>query len=174
MVKRKTNTKKVLVADIIPAWNDLNEALAKLSNHQKALKDAQGWSVKDHLVHLAAWENSVAYLLQGKPRHEGLGIEQYIYSLGDFDVMNDAIQKKNQTVTYRKAYGRLQEVHARLMALIDGMDDASLLKPYRAFLPDEPGEGEGPPVVNLIYSDTSSHFNEHLEWIKDLTSAKQP
>ena len=35
------------------------------------IHDPQGWAAKDHLVHIAAWERSVAVFLQGRPRHEG-------------------------------------------------------------------------------------------------------
>jgi hypothetical protein len=174
MADRKINTKSALLADIIPAWTALNEALEHLSERQKnELKDAHQWSVKDHLVHLAAWENSVVYLLQGKPRHEGLGVEEYTYTLGDEDVINAAIHKKNQAMTYRQAVKRLRDVHAHLMAQIEQMDNTALLKPYRAYLPDEPGEGEGPPVIALIYGNTAYHYNEHLDWINALLEANK-
>jgi hypothetical protein len=172
MADRKINTKAALVGDIIPAWTALNQTLEGLTDWQKRAKDANGWSVKDHLVHLAAWENSVVYMLQGKPRHEGLGVEAYTYALGDEDVINAAIQKKNRNLSYRQAYEHLQEVHATLMWLVEGMSNAALLKPYRAYLPDEPSQGEGPPVINLIYGNTAYHFNEHLVWINDLIAGQ--
>ena len=174
MPARKVNTKAELIADIIPAWTALNEALKSLTVRQKTdLKDAHQWSVKDHLIHLAAWENSVVYLLQGNLRHEGLGVEAYTYELGDEDVINAAIHQHNQDLTYKQAYQRLTDVHARLMALIKKMDDAALLKPYRAYLPDEPGKGEGPPVITLIYGSTAYHYNEHLDWINDLIESEK-
>jgi hypothetical protein len=173
MPGRKISTKSALVADIIPAWTALNDALERMSDRQKhELKDAHQWSVKDHLIHLAAWENSVVYLLQGQPRHEGLGVEEYTYSLGDEDVINAGIHKKNRDLTYQQAYDRLQAVHTQLMVLIKKMDNTALLKPYRAYLPDEPGEGEGPPVITLIYGNTAYHYHEHLEWINNLIAGK--
>jgi len=172
MPGRKINTKADLIADINPAWKALNDALEHLSHRQKEkIKDAQQWSVKDHIVHLAAWENSVVYLLQGKPRYEGLGVEETTFLLGDEDVINAAIHRKNQDLTYRQAYDRLQEVHASLMAWIKKMDNPALLKPYRAYLPNEPGQGEGPPLITLIYGNTAYHYNEHLEWINDLLAS---
>jgi len=41
--------------------------------------DPAGWTAKDHLAHLAAWERSMVHLLQGRPRHEGLGVEEAVY-----------------------------------------------------------------------------------------------
>ena len=37
---------------------------------------------------------------------------------------------------------------------------------YAHFLPDEPGEGEGPPIIDKIYGNTTYHYREHLEWMQ--------
>ena len=58
------------------AWSSLDGALSQLSEEQLQRRDDTGWSVKDHLSHMAAWERSVAFLLQGRPRHEGLGVDE--------------------------------------------------------------------------------------------------
>jgi hypothetical protein len=173
MPERKINTKKALIADITQAWTALNQALEALTERQKRAKDANGWSVKDHLTHLAAWENSVVSMLQGRPRHEGLEVEAYTYELGDEDVINAAIQKKNQGLSYDQAFERMQAVHATLMGLIEEMSSADLLEPYREYLPNEASEGQGPPVISVIYGNTAYHFNEHLEWINELVTGKK-
>jgi hypothetical protein len=48
------------------------------------------------------------------------------------------------------------------------MSDADLLKPYRRYRPDEDGEGEGPPVLYMLYGNTAEHFSEHRQWIDEL------
>jgi hypothetical protein len=124
------------------------------------------------MAHLAAWENSVVSMLQGRPRYEGLEVEAYTYALGDEDVINAAIQKKHTGLSFDQAYERLRAVHATLMGLIEAMSGPALLKPYREYLPDEASEGQGPPVISLIYGNTAYHFNEHLEWINELVAGK--
>jgi len=42
----------------------LNQRLAGL----RAAHDQQGWRVKDHLTHIAAWEQSLLALLEGRDR----------------------------------------------------------------------------------------------------------
>jgi uncharacterized damage-inducible protein DinB len=55
----------------------LEEALNRLSEAQLTeLKDAQGWSVKDHLTHLAAWERGMVDLLEYRARYEGMGLDR--------------------------------------------------------------------------------------------------
>ena len=46
--------------------------------------------------------------------------------------------------------------------------DAGLRKPYRQYLPQEPGEGDGPLAINVIYGNSAQHFTEHRAWIEAL------
>src|SRR5574342_366784 len=92
MTKRPANTKAELLASIEPAWITLNAMLDRLTDRQKTtIKDEQGWTVKDHLIHLAAWERSVVFFLQGQPRYAGLCVNQALYKNGTFDDINATI-----------------------------------------------------------------------------------
>lgn len=60
-------TKAELATEIEAAWTRLNGALDRLNQAQMTdIRDAQGWAVKDHLVHMAAWERSVAVYLSSQ------------------------------------------------------------------------------------------------------------
>jgi hypothetical protein len=75
MDRNKRITKEFLLEEIDKAWKDLNRFLDNLSSDQMtAITDSQGWNVKDHLSHIAAWERSINFFLQGKERFDGLGI----------------------------------------------------------------------------------------------------
>jgi hypothetical protein len=77
MTERRATTNAERLTDLSQAWTALNAVLDQLTQVEKTgPKDAQGWTVKDHLAHLAAWERSVIFMLQGKPRHAGLGVEE--------------------------------------------------------------------------------------------------
>ncbi len=70
-------SKQELLAAIDRNWVQLTAALARLTPADfTAHHDDHGWTVKDHIVHLAAWERSVVYLLTGRPRHVGLGVSE--------------------------------------------------------------------------------------------------
>jgi hypothetical protein len=73
-------TKADLLHEIDDAWSTLTAALDELTEAQMTdVQDAAGWTVTDHLMHIAAWERSVVVFLQGQPRHVGLGIEEHLY-----------------------------------------------------------------------------------------------
>lgn len=171
MSERRVTTKEELLADIDRAWRDLQEALDRLTEAQMtALRDAQGWSVKDHIIHMGAWERSVVFFLQGRPRHEGLGVEEALYLKGNEDEINAVIQQQRQDLSLGEALSELREVHGQLLALLQPMSDADLQRPYRHYLPQEPGVGDGRPAINLIYGNSANHFAEHQGWIEELVA----
>jgi hypothetical protein len=170
MTERRVTTKAELLADTERAWTALQAALNHLTETQMiTLKDAQDWSVKDHIVHLTAWERSVLFLLQSRPRHEALGVDEALYLRGDFDAINAAIQQQHKALPLAEALAQSRSVHAQMLAVLEKLTDADLHKTYRHYLPDEPGEGEGPLALDIVYSDTGDHFAEHLPWIEALT-----
>lgn len=167
MTKRPANTKAELLATIEPAWVTLNAALDRLTDRQKTtIKDAQGWTVKDHLIHMAAWERSVIFFLQGQPRHAGLGVDQALYKNGSTDDINAAIFQQRKAMPLSEAMAQFADVHQQLIELIQPLTDNDLQKSYRDYLPDESGDDR--LAIDVIYSNTTGHFREHLDWIETL------
>ena len=88
-------TKAELLRDTAESWQELNSLLDQLTEAQATgPQDAEGWTAKDHVIHMTAWERSVVFFLQGKPRHEGLGVEEQLYRTGDDDAINDAVYEQ--------------------------------------------------------------------------------
>ena len=173
MPEQGTKVQRELLADIEREWNALQDYLSRLSQAQICdVRDAQGWSIKDHLVHLAYWERSALFFLQGKPRHAGLEVPESLYLDGGFDQINAAIQEAHKDISLAEAEALLKDVHRKMLERIGKLGDADLNKPYRRFQPDEPGVGEGPPALNVIYSNTAWHYAEHLAWAKALLEGK--
>jgi hypothetical protein len=172
MSEGEVTTKKELLEHIERDWSAINQLLDGLSDHQwTGITDAEGWTVKDHLTHLSAWENSVIALLTGKPRHEGLGVSEEVYFSEDYDVINQAICQNHWHDSLEEVRGQFQSTHAQLMRLIEPLSDEDLNQPYAHYLPDEPGEGNDRPAINLVYGNTSDHFREHQGWIEAMLDA---
>lgn len=171
MTEPRRTTKAELLADINTAWTILNAAIDKLTETQLTTpRDEQGWTVKDHLIHMAAWERSVVFFLQGKPREEGLGVPSSLYLRGDEDEINAVIQRQYRELPAAEALEQLRTTHRELMMLLRPLTDADLQQPYRHYLPDEPGEGDGPLAINVVYGNTAHHFRQHLAWIEALAT----
>lgn len=171
MPEQSRSAKAELLADIERDWNALHRALDQLNETQMTtIHDAHGWTGKDHLIHLTAWERSVVFFLQGKPRHLGIGVDESVYQRGDDDEINAVVHRQTKNLPLRDALAQLRDVHQQLLKLLEPLTDADLQKPYRHYLPDEPGEGDGPLALNFIYGDSANHYREHLEWIEALVA----
>ena len=169
MTRQPITTKAELLADTARSWVALNSTLDGLGEAQKsAITDAQGWTVKDHVFHLTAWERSVVFFLQGKPRHAGLGVDETLYLNGKEDEINAVVFQQGKDIPLTDALAQFREVHEQLLKLVRPLTDADLQEPYRHYLPDEPGDGDGPPAIDVIYGNSAHHFREHLAWIKAL------
>ena len=151
------------------SWSAWNAALDRLTEAQWAsLRDEQGWTIVDHIGHIANWERSVAYFLRGLPRHEALGVEEALYLKGDEDATNAAIQLQTRELSRDQMQAQARVDHADVLRLLESLDDDQLGLPYRHFLPDEPGDGDGPPAVKVIVNKTADHYVEHLRWLEAL------
>lgn len=128
--------------------------------------DPAGWTAKDHLAHLAAWERSMVHLLQGRPRHEGLGVEEAVYLDGDDDATNAVIQAATKDLPLDDVRSVLTATHQELRSLVASMSDEDLRQPYSHFLPDEPGEDDGRPIIERISANGDAHFDIHLGYIE--------
>jgi hypothetical protein len=169
MTEQRPTTKAELMKEIDLSWPELNAALDRLTETQMtAIRDAEGWAVKDHIIHMAAWERSVVFFLQGKPRYEGLGVDDALYLKGSDDEINAVIQEERKGMSSDEARAQLRDVHKQVMDLLQPLTDEDLQKPYRDYLPNEPGEDDGRIALNTVYGNTSGHFKEHLEWIEAL------
>jgi hypothetical protein len=161
-------TKSEIIGDTERDWKELNGLLGQLTDAQMTdVKDAEGWSIKDHLTHLAAWERSALYFLQGKPRYEALGIDEALFMSGDFNAINDAVQKQNKDVPLAGVLADLRNTNERILAELAPLSDDALKKSYKRF-PDEPGSDTGRPASDVVYSNTADHVAEHLGYIRAL------
>lgn len=171
MTDKPITTKAELLAAIEHNWTALQAAFDKLSpTTMTTIQDEQGWTVKDHLVHLYYWERSALYFLQGKPRHRGLEVEEALYLHGGEDAINAAIFQNQRQLPLIDALAQLRAVHQELLTALQPLTDDDLQKRYRHYLPDEPGEGDGPPAMNVVYGNSAHHFAEHLAWIAALAT----
>ncbi len=164
-------SKAELVSQIAGAWTELSQTLDRLTEEQMTqVRDSQGWAVKDHLTHIAAWERSVVVFLQGKPRHEGLGVDEQLYIAGDEDKVNAAICEKHRDTSLAEALAELRQVHDKLLGLIEPMSDEDLYKANSDYQPDDIRERDERPIIGMIYGNSAHHFREHQEWIDSLVS----
>ncbi len=160
-------TKADLKRRLDQSWSRLQGRIDVLDERQlTGPADPAGWTAKDHLAHLAAWERSIVYLLQGRPRHEGLGVDEPLYLEGDEDAINAAIQRATRDLPLADVLAELRATRRELLAIIEPISDGDLRQPSSHVLPGEPGEDDGRPIIERISGNGDAHFAEHLGYIE--------
>lgn len=158
--------KEDLIARINVAWEDLQATLAGLTEEQLTVpRDAQGWSAKDHLAHLADWERSVVGLVRDRrPRYTTLGIDQALFASRDFDKQNAVILAATRDRSLAEVRADLSNVHREMLALLATLSEQELATPASEYVA---GDADS-PVYALVNGDTWDHYDEHRVWIAEL------
>ncbi len=171
MANMRANTKAALLEQIESSWPALDSLLDRLTETQMtALQDRAGWTVKDHLVHLAAWEDSVTALFRGQPRHQAMGIDEASFTTGSSDEINALIQARRKDDSLHDVLAQLRASHESLMAALARLSDADLTRRARDLFPAFPARDER-RLIDVIYENTAEHFDEHTGWIEKLVAS---
>lgn len=160
--------KQGLMEQIGTSRKELEAYLASLTSVQFELAPEGVWNVKDNLAHLIAWEQSIVGLLHGEPRHQRLGVSEALYLTHDLDAINHEIYLQHRDQPLDTVFSEFHASHREIMRLLSSLGDDDLRRTYSSYLPNEPGEDSGAPIIEWIIGDTSEHYAEHLQMIRDL------
>lgn len=164
--------KAELLDRIDASWTKLNRIVAGLDEGQlTTLRDTSGWTIKDHLAHLTAWEQSLLALLEGRDRAKAAGIEEATDDM-DVDDENAIIQRRNADRPLADVTDAFHRSHQAVMARLNAMSDVDLLRSYAHYQPNDPAAPDE-AVVGWIIGNTCEHYDEHIGWIGDML-AEQP
>jgi hypothetical protein len=153
-------------ARVEESWNQLASLVDTLGPAGLTLTGADGWAVKDHLAHIAAWEQSLLALVEKRDRAEAMGLRE---PTGDTDAINRSLWELHRAMTPEEALAYFRETHARLMAALERMTDADLMLPYNDYQPDAPRDtADNRPVGEWIAGNTYEHYDEHVAWMNQL------
>lgn len=125
------------------------------------------WSPKDHVAHVAAWEEFLLAILEKRDRHWSMGV-------GDLrgketDEINDAVFQARRHLAPDEVRTSLAETHRTVRAAIASLSDANLRRPRSDFQPNsEDGESGEESLLDEIEWNTWGHYEKHIEWLTAL------
>ncbi|MBX3065314.1 MAG: DinB family protein [Anaerolineae bacterium] len=147
---------------IVNGWNDMQAFLNTLSEEQLTTPtDAAGWTAKDHVIHMAMWEDGIVALLQGKSRTAAMGIDAATWEQ-DTDEINAVIQKRNRDRSLSDVRAAFQRSHDSMLATLESLKDEDLMRPYSDF---DTESINSQPIFASIVGNTFGHYAEHKPWI---------
>lgn len=163
MADQEPVTRANLLARMQRGWDELQAYLRSLSEEQlTGPTDAVGWTIKDHIMHLAIWEDGIWALLNRQSRREQMGIDQKTWESEGFDEINAALKARYVDVPLDAVLTTFREVHERLVERIQSLSDEDLLRPYRDY---DAGSTSDRPVAASIVGNSFGHYAEHMPWM---------
>ena len=158
--------KNSVMAPVDRGWRELNALIDSLGPSGLLLTGADGWAVKDHLAHIAAWEASLDALFDGSDRAAAMGVAE---SEGGTDALNDQIWKRNRDRTPDEALAYFRSTHEALVKRLATLSDADLALSYNHYQPNDPRDpADDRPAVEWVAGNTWEHYAEHIQWISQL------
>jgi hypothetical protein len=163
-------TKAQLIERIETSWDELLEVLVALDDSEKKRVDpASGWAISDHLIHLAAWEQGIAYLLGRRSRYEGMGITAEQWRDLTMDEINDLVYERGRDCSTAEAMATLRMAHDDLLEALAALDDVDLERDYSVYDPQPADTGR--EIIGWIIGNTYEHYEEHLGYIRAALAA---
>ena len=151
-----------LLREVESGWNELQTYLASLTVEQlTGPTDAEGWTAKDHIVHLATWEEGALALLEGKLKREAMDIPPEVWTQGD-DPINAVIQQRYQDMPLEEVMASFRQTHDRVVKILSTMTDEQLQLPYHHYQSDSTDERA---LLEWLPWDTFRHYRDHMPWI---------
>lgn len=173
MQKGLPSSKQELLKRVRERHADMEGLLASLSVEQMTapvLDD--GWSVKDSLAHLVAWEGLLLDWTASCRRGEdivrwGPGFEiDGDNSQEQMNRLNTHLYEKNKARKVGEVLDDFRATYLRVVELLEGLSEDEI------FDPDHFPVRRGRPLITLLVGDTYEHYDEHAGWIRAWLSKK--
>ncbi|HET7034878.1 MAG TPA: DinB family protein [Thermomicrobiaceae bacterium] len=142
------------------SWRQLQRALDAPAAALTAAA-ADGWSVKDHLAHITAWEQALLATLSGESWLDGLGLGDLAQEPGDIDAINALILARRQSQPLATVLAEARATHARVNEALAALTDADLARSNSSFYPAAPEPMRDEPIVGWIVMNTFQHYDDH-------------
>jgi hypothetical protein len=133
----------------------LEQTLVGLDETALAAPGPEGWSVKDHLAHLAAWERKVLANMEGRASYEVLGVPKDVYKRGDWIEINEFVREPDKGRPVSEVLAEFRRVNQVINQRVADTPEAELF-------------GEDDKLLSNIAGNTYGHDDEHKPWIEEV------
>ena len=157
-----------VVEQIRAARSEIEAIIEELPPEQMTdVRDEGGWSIKDHLAHIAEWQRHALALLHGVPPHEAWGIDRETHQQLDLDGINAMIHERNLDRSLSHVLREFRKAHEQGIMEIERLSEDDLQR-------DLPGrEPDGWVTIgDALIGTFVRHDTDHVDDI--LTLANEP
>lgn len=162
-------TRAELLHQIETHWTELQTFLASLTREQLTRPtDAAGWTVKDHAIHIAAWEKATLAVLNRQSKREAVDVPIEIWATEEDDPINDVIYQHYRDMPLDEALQTLRDIHAQTLQKLESMTDEDLMLPYSHY---NAASNDARPLMQWMPWETYYHYRDHIPWMQAIAAS---
>jgi hypothetical protein len=162
-------TAEEVVHRIESSWEELDGLIAAMDAEALSAPGPESWAVKDHLVHVGAWEHWLLALFEGRDKLAAMGADGANRQIDD---VNAVVFENHRQDTVPQALAYFRGAHEQLMAELRKQSTEDFARPYATFF-NAGREASQQPVLEAVAGNTYDHYPEHVQWIKELTASRE-
>lgn len=126
--------------------------------------DNRGWTVKDHIAHVTSWQEGITAVLQGRPRHEGMGVAEADMDFDDIDTLNEKMRQVDAHFSGPEAVNEAVMKHEGFIMELEAQPEDAVRRTRGDYLPGQ--EGSEMPFTEWVWNNSGGHYGEHLTYIR--------
>lgn len=170
-MSQQTESVEGLVARIEEQWRALEVQISRYpADVLTGPADDAGWTIRDHLAHLTAWEGSVLGIVRdARPQNETMGVDRALWDADDLDAINERIRAQTANDSIAKVLETRETTHRDLLAALDAVSVERLRQRWTDGVGDA---SEAPTILEKVIGNTVEHYPEHGEWIAAIAAGR--
>lgn len=128
--------------------------------------DRDGWTIKDILAHIAAWEDVLrGFHVQAQPFDQVVGMESADYWDTQQDEINEGFYQRYRDWSVEQVVSFARATHEHLVEILEALPEGALSDPPAHYGGEAPRQN---PLINYIAGNTYKHYEEHLTTIREI------
>ena len=153
--------KAALLGRIEETFSQVQTALDALDEGAMIREVGGGWTVKDTLAHIAAWEEILLrFHLGGEPFDRVIDLSGAEYRKTSFDDVNAHLHEMHRGLASEQVRHKLLDTHAALLEALADFPEEQLHQPHPRL---STGPAAGVCWIDYIAANTYEHYEEHLK-----------
>jgi uncharacterized damage-inducible protein DinB len=155
-----------VLEEVHAARAEIEAIIDELSQEQMTqATDEGGWSIKDHLAHIAEWQRRGLGLIEGRSSWEALDIDQKTYESTDIDGTNEIIHERNKDRPLVEVLTDFRKTQEKVILTLEQMNEDDLERSLPAS-----DSSRYRRVIDVVRGNFSGHDHDHVEDIRQLAN----
>jgi hypothetical protein len=155
-----------ILEEVHAARAEIEAIIDELSDEQMTqVQDDGGWTIKDHLAHIADWQRRGLGVIEGRPAWEAMGIDKETYQSLDIDGVNEILYERNRDRSLPEVLTEFRKTQEKVVLTLEQMNEDDLERE----IPTGFNERH-PRIIDIARENFAGHDHDHVEDIRQLAN----